>query len=435
MRRIVATVIGTLMLGPLAVSALDGSPASAHPGHGQFIDWQAPQEGQQVSGRTVHIRARLAFGGDGVKSYTVEVLAPDGADSAYPGFGTICEEAVAGSPAAVDIDCAWDTTAYPDDASVSWNGHYVVRVSGVNGTNRGPLGPRPESHQAERAVRVLNGVSPPRNVRLSFSEAGRQATVDWDANPEPDVTSYSIQERVGDQGWRTVGQAGARITSFTRPLSAPGTYRYQVAAIRATGTDEAPLQSAWSGPSSEPKQIAVAEPAARPATTSTTLLEGTDEPVSPGGDPSPAPPTEGGPVGPLTAAGADPAGKSTPTFSSPGNLTTRIQPGAPGSVGSRGASSGNLVDNGVAVTDAPPPEPDGPFSQELPYKKTPGAPPENSGGEGLARALGAVPQTISTDSRRDLVAPLAAGLLLFVFAMHALHLSRRSAPEGPLTKE
>jgi hypothetical protein len=433
MRKIVATVIGILGLtAPLAVSALDATPVSAHSGHGAFIEWRAPQEGQQVSGRAGHIKARLTFGSDGVKSYTVEVLAPDTTGSPYPGFGTICEEAVAGSPAVVDIDCAWDTTAYPDDASISWNGHYVVRVTAVNGTR--PLGPRSESHQAERAVTVLNGVSAPRNVRLSFSEAGRQANVDWDANPEPDVTSYSIQERVGDQGWRTVGQAGARITSFTRPLSAPGTYRYQVAAIRASGTDEAPLQSAWSGPSSEPKQITVAEPAARPATTSTTGLDSAGEPVSPGGDLSPAPPTEGGPGAPLTAAGteggAPAAGKSPPTYLSPGNLVTRVQPGAPGSVGSRGVSSGNLVDRG----DAPPAEPDAPFSQELPYKKKPAA-PEGSGGEGLARALGTMPQTISTDSRRDLIAPLAAGLLLFVFAMHALHLSRRSAPEGPLNEE
>jgi hypothetical protein len=431
MRKIVATAIGILsLIAPLAVAALDAPPASAHPAHGAFVDWRTPEEGEQVSG-TFHIQARLAFGGDGVKSYTVEVLAPQTANSSYPGFGTICEDVLAGSPLTVDVDCLWNTTVYPDDGSISWNGTYVVRISAVNGTNRGAFGPRSESHQAERSVRVLNGVSTPQNVHLSFAEAGRQAKVDWDANPEPDVTSYTIQERVGDEPWKTVGQAGAKITSFTRQLSTPGTYHYQVAAIRASGTDDAPVQSAWSGPSSEPRQIVVTEPA-RPATTSTTGPDAVAEPAVPGGDPSPGPPVDGGPGAPVVAAGAPagapPADGSRARYSSPGNLLTPIQPGAPGSVDSHEVSPGRLVDRGAATPGAPPAEPDEPFSEQLPYKK-PAA--DNRGSEGIAGTLASLPRTITTDSRRDLAIPLAGGLLLFVFAMHALYLSRRSAPEDP----
>jgi hypothetical protein len=280
-------------------------------------------------------------------------------------------------------------------------------------------------------VTVLNGVSAPQNVHLSFTEAGRQAKIDWDANPEPDVTSYTVQERVGDEPWKTVGQAGAKITSFTRQLTTPGTYHYQVAAIRASGTDDAPVQSAWSGPSSEPKQIVVTEPA-RPATTSTSGPDAVAEPVVPG-DPNPGPPAAGGPGAPVAAAGAPggppPADGSKTRYSSPGNLLTRVQPGAPGSVDSHGASPGRLVDRGAAPPAAPTTEPpDEPFSEQLPYKK-PAA--ENRGSEGIAGTLVSLPRTITTDSRRDLAIPLAAGLLLFVFAMHALYLSRRSAPEDP----
>jgi hypothetical protein len=441
MRKIVAPVIGILsLLAPAVVSTLDAAPASAHPGHGDFVEWRSPEDGQEVSGRAVHIKARVSFGGDGVKSYTVEVLAPAEASSKYPGFGTICEEAVGGSPLAVDIDCPWDTTVYPDDASTSWNGEYVVRVSAVNGTNRGAFGPKSESHQTDRPVMVLNTVSPPQNVHLSFSEPGRQANVDWDANPEPDVTSYTIQERVGDQAWKTVGQAGARITSFTRQLSAPGTYRYQVAAIRASGTDAEPVQSAWSGPSGEPKQIVVAEPA-RPATTSTSGPDAAAEPFVPGTDPSPGPPAEGGPGAPLGPAGAPdgaPRGEAgRPVYSSPGNLVTRIQPGSPGSVDSRQASGGNLVDHSGDARGAAPADPDEPFSEQLPYKKPVAGPPAtgNEGAGGIAGTLVSLPRTIPADSRRDLAVPLAAGLLLFVFAMHALYLSRRSAPDAPLDLE
>jgi hypothetical protein len=436
MRKILATAIGLLALSAtLAIAALDASPASAHPGHGAFIEWAAPEDGQEVRGNPVHIKGRVSFGGDGVKSYTVEVLAPDAANSRYPGFGTICDEAVAGSPPAVEIDCPWDTTVYPDDASTSWNGEYILRVSAVNGTNRGAFGPKSESHQDDRPVTVLNDVSAPQHVHLSFSEAGRQANVDWDANPEPDVTSYTIQERVGDQAWKTVGQAGAKITSFTRQLSGPGTYRYQVAAIRASGTDAPPVQSAWSAPSTEPKQIVVAEPA-RPVTTSTSGPDAGAEPFVPGGDPGAGPPADGEPGGPLTAAGAADgsprADGARGLYSSPGNLVTRIQPGAPGSTESHQVSGGHLIDNGVAGKDPAPAEPDGPFSPELPYKKPA---PESQAGDGIAGTLVSLPRTIPTDSRRDMLVPLAAGLLLFVFAMHALYLSRRSAPEGPLELE
>lgn len=438
-----------LGLAFLSSTLVTAPHASAHPEHGVFVEWRSPEDGQRVSGREVPVRAKVAFGDDGVKSWAVEVLAPPGAD--HPGFGTICEESVGAAATYVEIDCVWDTTAYPDDGGLSANRPYVVRISAENG-QRGMFSPPPERHTAERNVVVVNPVSTPRDVNLSFSEAGRQVTVSWAANPEPDVTGYVVQERFGSRAWRTVGEAGGKSTRFIRRLSTPGTYRYQVAARRSAGSPDDHLQSAFAGPADEPREIVVPEPKRPAPTTSTTRPGGKAperdpgpgpgpglSPEPPGDDPGvPAPVASGGSVSedPAAAGEAGAEGEAAPA-GRPGNrpaagLVTRIQPGTPGSVGSQEVFSGKLVDKQPPSVRTTAPEPDGPFSETLPYPEP--EPPAVEEDEGLERVLVGLPSVIADDDRRALVAPLAAGLLLFVFAMHAFYLSRRSA-EAPLETE
>ena len=427
----------------LAVGAalLVVGPVSAQPAHAQenaaYVTWQSPQEGARLSGRTVHIKAKVGVYG-GVRSWAVEALAPEDAD--YPGYGTICEGTESRAPAFVNIDCVWDTTAYPNEGGQAQNRPYIVRITSH--------GNSPNPHAEDRNVIVANPVSAPRDVRLGFVDSTRQATVRWQQNPEPDVVSYVVQERVGDGPWKNVGQAGGRATNFTRTLSAPGTYRYQVAALRTAGSGDDTVQSAWSGPANEPKQIVVAEPP-RPETTTTTTPssspEGSPEPPPPGdpGDPTvpPAPPQ-------VTSAGApnDPAapGPTAPDGSSDTSRTgaavvSPIQHGAPGSVRSGGATVGGLA----APPSTKPPrepqegeEPEGPdtgFSAELPYKQNGESAEEGEGGVG--RVLVGLPDAIGGDETRQMLVPLAGGLLLFVFAMHLLYISRRAAPEAPLDTE
>ena len=106
-----------LTLGAAAAALLAGSclvaagPASAQE-QAAFVQWQSPDQDARLSGQALHIKAKVGFHG-GVKSWAVEVLAPEEAD--YPGYGTICERAESRSPAYVNIDCVWDTTAYPND--------------------------------------------------------------------------------------------------------------------------------------------------------------------------------------------------------------------------------------------------------------------------------------------------------------------------------
>lgn len=440
----------------IASLAVAGQPGAAlAQGGGEqpaFIQWQSPDDGARLSGQTVHIKAKVAFDG-GVKSWAVEALAPDGAD--YPGYGTICEKAEGGSPAYVNIDCVWDTTAYPNDGGPAQNRPYVVRISAQGGARSGGMfseGQAPGPRHEERNVTVSNPVSPPRDVHLGWVDSTRKATVRWQPNPEPDITSYVVQERFGDGPWKNVGQAGGKVTTFTRNLSAPGTYRYQVAALRAAGSGSDTIQSAWSGPADEPKQIVVSEPKRPQATTSTT------QPYSAGADDDPADPEPPGdradpadPAGPspLSASGAvnDPAAPgapapdgSTPDASRSGALVSPIQSGSPGSVKSGGATVGGPVTPPTAKPGKPAKEPEeseGPdtgFAPELPYKQA-GQSADREGGTSAGRVLVGLPEAIGGDETRQLLVPLAAGLLLFVFAMHAFYISRRAAEEAPLDTE
>ncbi len=419
----------------LAGSLLGTAPAGAQ--EAAFVQWQSPDEGARLSGNSIHIKAKVGYHG-GVKGWAVEVLAPEGSD--YPGYGTICEKSESRSPAYVNIDCEWDTTAYPNDGGRAQNRRYVVRISVHGGSFSSGQAPAP--HAGQRDVIVSNPVSPPRDVRLNFSEPTKQATIRWAPNPEPDIASYVVQERIGDGPWKNVGQAGGTVTTFTRTLSAPGTYRYQVAALRAAGTgNDDTIQSAWAGPANEPKQIVVAEPP-RPATTTTTApAYGADG----GQDPAPpAAPGDPGAPSPLTAAGGvnDPAAPPPPgapadgagqDLSRNGAVVSPIQAGAPGSVRSGGAT--------VAAPRSPKPgqpapeldESEGPdtgFSTALPYKTQAGSEEEGDGEVG--RMLVGLPDAVGEDEARQLLIPLAGGLLLFVFAMHVLYARRRAGAEAAL---
>jgi hypothetical protein len=120
-------------------------------------------------------------------------------------------------------------------------------------------------------------------------------------------------------------------------------------------------------------------------------------------------------------------------------MISPIQAGSPGSVKSGGATVGGSV----APLGAKPSKParldesEGPdtgFSSELPYKPT-GADSDKEDGEAMGRVLVGLPEAIGGDETRQLLIPLASGLLLFVFAMHAFYASRRAAPEAPLDTE
>jgi hypothetical protein len=430
MRKVSFGAAAALLAGSVLMIPVEPALAQEEPA---FVQWQSPEDGARLSGPSVHIKAKVGFHG-GVRGWAVEVMAPDG--EAYPGWGTICEKSESRSPAYVNVDCVWDTTHYPEDAGPTQNQPYVVRII-TQGTS---------SHSDERDVTVSNPVSAPRDVRLGFVDSTKQATIRWAPNPEPDIVSYVIQERVGDGPWKGVGQAGGKVTTFTRNLPAPGTYRYQVAALRSAGSGTDTLQSAWAAPAAEPKQIVVAEPK-RPEPSTTT----TQPPVSaePGGEPGPpaGPGDPGAPV-PVTAASPSPGDPAAPGAPAPaggtdlsrnGAMVSPITPGAPGSVKSGGATvGGSTTPTGKPAKpkneDEEAPEgPDTGYSTELPYEQA-GESVEDDG-DSVGRVLVGLPEAIGGDETRQLLVPLAAGLLLFVFAMHIFYVSRRAGQEAQVPLE
>jgi hypothetical protein len=440
MRKVTLAAAAAALLAGLALTVPAG-PALAQENAG-FVQWQSPDDGARLSGSSVHIKAKVGVHG-GVRSWAVEVMAPDGED--YPGWGTVCEKSESRSPAYVNIDCVWDTTAYPEGGGPAQNRPYLVRIITEGNAQSGAFsdGRQRASHSDERGVTVSNPVSPPRDVRLGFVDSTRQATIRWEPNPEPDIVSYAVQERVGDGPWKSVGQAGGKVTTFTRNLSAPGTYRYQVAALRSAGSGTDTLQSAWSAPAAEPKQIVVAEPKRPEASTTTTQppysADAAGETGPPAGPGDPAAPV------PAMAASGNPTGPAAPgapaDLSRNGALVTPIQPGAPGSVKSGGATVGGTVGPpakpGKATKEVEEVEgPDTGFSAELPYQQTSQG-VEQEEGDGIGRVLVGLPEAIGEDETRQVLVPLAGGLLLFVFAMHVLYVSRRAGREAqtPLETE
>lgn len=439
----------------LVTVALAAPPASAHPEHGNFVEWRGPSDTQPVSGDEVHIRARLNFGDDGVQSWSVEVVAPPEVAGAYPGYATICESSTGGTPPlTADVDCVWDTTAYPADDAVAHNGRYLIRVSARNGERR-VFSPSSEAHTAERAVRVVNPTSAPTDVNLSVADGAKQATLRWAPNAEPDVVRYVVQEKIGSGEWQTVGETGRKVTTYTRRLGAPGTYRYQVAALRSTGDGDQTVASPWAAPAGEPKQVVVAEPP-KPTTTTTATTappagkasEGdgpkSDSPGSPGGTggPAPSPAPEGAPgvpAGPPSPEGTPKVAAGEPAPAPRGAIVTPIAPGRPGSVESQQSFSGKVIDKGAGAAPAPAPQPkvrvvnqpDGPYSETLPYPKreAPAAPAEpdlDPVDAGDTEAAIRLPAPGRDGDARAVLVPLAGGLLIFVFAMLALHVSRQS---------
>jgi hypothetical protein len=88
----------------------------------------------------------------------------------------------------------------------------------------------------------------------------------------------------------------------------------------------------------------------------------------------------------------------------------------------------------TAKEEEPSEGPDNGFSPALPYKQT-DANADKEDGEAVGRVLVGLPEAIGTNDARRMLVPMAAGLLLFVFAMHALYAARRAAPEAPLENE
>jgi hypothetical protein len=394
----------TLAAASLAALAL---ALFAPPALADEITWgsKTPKEDETVQGNGVTIAAHADFAGGDVHDWEVHVLAPAGAS--YPGFGLLCL-GPADDNGEADIKCNWDTLGYPPPAGgPSQNGRYeiLVKVWEEDCPLIGQCSRLEPPYERRRTVVVSNPVQVPSNVHVSFDGGSRQPTVTWSRNPEPDIRKYVVEERVGDGNWTGVGERGAGDTSFQRAaLTDGGTYRYRVAAVRSDGRDSL-IQSGWT---EAPDHVAF-DPGA---------------PEAPGG-PAPAPgePLPDGYDGsPTTSTTRKPVRGETPRGGSP------TSPGFPGISGRSGSYSTPATIPGLAGSPSisRTTEPDPGFSQYLPYR--PKATSTTGQGGQVAAPATRTTTLAGAPKRRDpvgVVAPLAAGLAVFVLAMQFTYVVRR----------
>ena len=138
----------------------------------------------------------------------------------------------------------WDTYHLSGSDAVAPNGSYTITVVAEAG----------DGSTDSDSVRVVVDNPPVAPTGLAVAARAGRVLLEWQPNPEPDITGYVVQRDTGDS-FEALGRA--RYPRFERPL-APGTHRLRVVALRAGGTDRGPR-------SSPPSRPVVVEVAAAPS--------------------------------------------------------------------------------------------------------------------------------------------------------------------------
>lgn len=501
MRKFLAGMAWTVLMA----SSLASAPgASAHDGHSDWFKWREPQPDSDVTGDAVEIKAKVEFPDEGVDRWIVEVLPPDGY-ATLPGFGTVCEGDIPDQDEkdegrGVEISCRWDSTRYPD-GTPSRNHAYRLQVTAWHdpagepenteeapdgegtddggesassdegadeggdeqaGGSDGPSTSTSSSSTSSsstttttppaednahrsptRTVVVANPPEAPEGVRLSYAEKTAEVTVRWNANEEPDIAGYLVQERFNSGDWSLVAKPTG--TSWKGRLKEKGRYRYRVAAVRYVGSAERLVEGPYREPQSDPRRVQ-ADPR-------NDMAESTEEEESgpAGGADKDEDRDKGRDEGKDRDKGKDRRknqGASSTTTTRPPESTivtfrgapdptsttatrpplpkpglSTIQPGSPGSVQTRYADPPELP------APVPPEQAYDPgFSMSLPYPEEvrldivppPPEPPRLLGSMVLFED--------NEEQRRALVGVLAASLVVFMLAMQFAYLNRRPRP-------
>lgn len=405
MRRLAAAAAGVLALLTVPLAA----PASAHSGTNYHrVSWgaDAPDDGERLYGTDfVTVRAQFT---DYVAKWRVEMRPENGGPAV-----SFCEAPETRESTDLTFPCNWDTRRYGDmtglgddqelgGAPVAPNGRYLITATVWNRGRDNLLSsdvPAEAHVLAARTVIVENPVSAPTGVGSSFDSGARRITVNWNPNPEPDITEYVIEQKVGDGEWTEAGRRDGRSTSFQRDIAEAGTYRYRVTAVRPNADPSAPVEAA-------PLEVA-SIPEAAP---------------SGAGDGS-GPAAEGDPG---VFIPEDP----TTTTSGPTPPTSRPKPAASGGSSLFSRPSATSLRPSAPRSTTPTTEYDPGYTETLPY-----ALPQNGAEEDPEEqelAGGEEPQTmtkiISVPKPRDpraLLVPLAGGMAMFIFSMQITVMMRR----------
>ncbi|HYI46504.1 MAG TPA: hypothetical protein VE174_13695 [Actinomycetota bacterium] len=189
-------------------------PAGAQ--RGVTVQLDGLQDGASVSGTlplSVHASAT-----SGIRRLTLTV---DGE--------VVIDQSPNGIKQNVDASFDWDTTRYVGSSGLARNREYSVQVRAVSHSG---------GEDQLSALAIVNN-QPAVPSGLSTSVAGRDVTIAWDANPEPDITGYRVERYFGSD---YVEAATVTETIFTE---APGSGRfsYRVVAIRHSDASPEGIES------------------------------------------------------------------------------------------------------------------------------------------------------------------------------------------------
>lgn len=295
------------------------------------------------------------------------------------------------------------SVAFAWTPSLPWNGRYTITLR-ATGEDRPVETNGRESAETTRNFSVEAPPAVPKDVKVRADPDSRDVDVTWTDNKEPDLIGYQVQRSFEGGEWLVAGEADKNFFRDTSTAERGGTYRYRVVAVRAGATKD-------SGVASAPSQAAsttVPKPPPKESSNTTQPPGGSDQ--GPSGDGSQnggASPGAGGGTSGRSGSGGGSSGGSSPQ----GPVVSRS-----GRVDLSGF--GSLLDQTRAPQAVPTPEPDGDFSEQLPFE--PRTITEPDGMQELA-----VPDGGFSDAESDQASLLrffAAGLLVTVILMHVLWL-------------
>lgn len=272
------------------------------------VTMDAPTDGAEVAG-TIDVKATIVKipVGHQLKRWSIDVRPASGEGT----HGVLCEAEYGefnpdpqtgnGAPGEGHvISFKWNTkkhsgtndgqtgcganTVVPSGGVLSANGSYKIWIHAET-TTADPQGAKVADDS--NTVKVSNGPTTPTGVKLGFAKSSNQITVEWNQNPEPDVTKYRLQECKVDKSskpcgagdWETVadnfGSNAAAVDG-----DGPGIYRYRVAALRASASNET-LVSDWATAGSEPTEIDIENPPPETTTSTSPATVETGPPPAP----------------------------------------------------------------------------------------------------------------------------------------------------------
>ena len=167
----------------------------------------SPNDGQSIAGTVgVHAEASAGVGVRSIRLFLQDVQV----GSAEP--SNLRQE--------VGVDYSWDTF-HSLAGGLARNGWYALRVEAT--ANGGATD--------KQIVNVAVDNPPQTPVGLDHWVSGQTVSLQWTANPEPDIVGYRVEVSRGDGSWSTVTQTTN--TAYSGDVE-PGSYEYRVVALRSS---------------------------------------------------------------------------------------------------------------------------------------------------------------------------------------------------------